>query len=95
MTEALATMTQTIWNSLSAAKRDQLRSNAGLSRQLIGLEGHRVEVVDHDGGIRRFIVGRSTGWIPCHTELKRRTSTGGVAANKEYRAVRDLGSARK
>ena len=84
----LTTMTQAIWNSLTTAERDRLRSNAGLTPQLIGLEGKRVEVIDSYGETRRFWVGRSAGWIPCHTEIKRRTSTGGFPASRTYKSIR-------
>jgi len=50
-----------------------------LTPQLIGLEGRRVEVEDKDGDTRRFWVGKSTGWCPCHLEIARRNSTGGPA----------------
>lgn len=50
-----------------------------LTKQLIGLEGQRVEIVDKWGEKRRFKVGRSTGWIPIHIELHNKRSTGGVA----------------
>ena len=83
----LAGMTQAKWDSLTPAQRDALRSDAGLTPQLVGLERARVEVVDHDGTRRRFIVGRSTGWIPCHLELKRRDSSGGHPAASSYRSV--------
>jgi len=52
---------------------------AELTPQLVGLEGKRVEVVDKWGEKRRFIVGRSTGWIPCHIEIPTRRSHGGPA----------------
>lgn len=83
--------------------QDVLRANVeetgeaaicGLSPQLVGLEGHRVEVVDPDGMTYRFIVGKSTGWMPRHLEIKRRDSTGGTAAMSEYQSVRDLGPVR-
>jgi len=64
------------------------RSSANLSPQLIGKEGRRVEVVTTYGETRRFIVGKSTGWIPCHLEITRRDSSGGGAADKEYKSVR-------
>jgi len=48
-----------------------------LCPQLIGLEGRRVEVVDTCGDKRRFYVGKSTGWVPCHLEIARVDSTGG------------------
>lgn len=44
---------------------------------LVGLEGLRVEVVDCYGETRRFQVGKSTGWIPCHLEISSSRSTGG------------------
>lgn len=53
-------------------------SEAELTPQLIGLEGKRVEVVDKHGKRRRFIVGKTTGWIPCHLEIARRNSAGGT-----------------
>jgi hypothetical protein len=64
-----------------------------LSPQLIGLEGHRVEVSAH-GETRRFIVGKSTGWIPIHLEIARRDSSGGGGASRTYDSVRDLGKVR-
>lgn len=64
------------------------RAKSGLSPQLVGLEGKRVEVVTEYGETRRFQVGKSTGWIPCHLEIARRTSTGGGAASMRYKSVR-------
>jgi hypothetical protein len=52
---------------------------AELSPQLTGKEGQRVEVTDSYGQTRRFIVGKSTGWMPCHLEIARRNSSGGHA----------------
>lgn len=66
------------------------RFTCELSPQLIGLEGHCVEVIDQFGDRRRFVVGKSAGWIPIHLELARRNSSGGMAAAREYRAVKDL-----
>jgi hypothetical protein len=66
------------------------RSCAELSPQLIGLEGYRVEVVTTYGERRRFIVGKSTGPIPCHLEIARRDSSGGIAAAREYKSVKAL-----
>lgn len=86
----LEDMTKKKWDSLTAVERDRLRSDAGLTPQLVGLEGCRVEVVDTFGERRRFIVGRSTGWVPCHIELKRRDSSGGGSADKSYKSVRVL-----
>ena len=56
------------------------RCNAELVPQLEGREGQRVEVIDCYNDKRRFIVGKSTGWLPCHLEIKRRDSTGGIGA---------------
>ena len=58
--------------------------------QLMGLEGWRVEVETMSGEKRRFIVGRSTGWGPCHLELNNRRSLGGDLAEKQYKTVRKL-----
>jgi hypothetical protein len=56
---------------------------------LIGLEGRRVEVVEADGQRRRFKVGKSTGWIPCHIELANERSSGGMAVMGEpFKSVR-------
>lgn len=60
-------------------QRNNLRCPAELTPQLSGLEGKRVEVVGCDGKRRRFWVGRSTGWMPCHLMIARRTSNGGPA----------------
>ncbi len=63
-----------------------------LTEQLIGLEGKRVEVVDCDGNTRRFIVGKSTGWIPCHLEIAKRNSSGGMAVyGAPFKSVRVVG----
>jgi len=88
---SLQGMTQQRWNSLSSAERDRLRSDAGLTPQLIGLEGWRVEVVDKYGDKRRFIVSRSSGWVPCHIELQKRTSSGGGAVyGAPFQSIRKL-----
>lgn len=77
-----------------ACEHDGEQAVAELSPQLVGLEGHRVEVVDRHGERRRFIVGKSTGWMPCHLEIARRDSSGGGAADREYESVTDLGRVR-
>lgn len=56
-----------------------VRCNIQLTDQLIGMEGQRVEVVDKYGQKRRFIVGKSTGWMPVHLEIAKRSSRGGPA----------------
>jgi hypothetical protein len=59
--------------------RTGARCDVELTRALIGLEGKRVEIAQPDGETRRFWVGKSTGWAPCHLEIARRNSTGGPA----------------
>lgn len=83
-------MTQAKWGSLSIIEREKARDLSGLSPQLKGLEGWRVEVIDKYGDKRRFIVGRSTGWRPCHIEVKSTRSHGGMAAMVEYESVRTI-----
>ncbi len=56
------------------------RCNTNLTPQLFGFEGCRVEVISTDGEKRRFQVGKSTGWMPCHLELANRRSSGGHSA---------------
>ena len=56
------------------------RADYELTPQLVGLEGRRVEVTERDGTKRRFNVGKSTGWAPCHLEIKTRRSMGGCPA---------------
>lgn len=80
-------MTQAKWDALSSSERDAIRDNSDLHPKLLGLEGWRVEVMDAHGERRRFIVGKSTGWRPCHVELARRDSPDGVAASFKYASV--------
>jgi len=54
-----------------------IRCNVELTPELVGREGKRVEVIDCYGEKRRFIVGKSTGWMPIHLEIKSKASTGG------------------
>jgi hypothetical protein len=90
MSATLEGMTQDRWSAMTPRERDELRSEEGLSPQLVGLEGWRVEVVTTYGETRRFYVGRSTGWKPCHIEVLRRDSSGGIGAEREYASVRRL-----
>lgn len=62
------------------AARTGQRCPAALTPRLVGLEGRRVEVLEPDGTTRRFTVGRSTGWMPCHLEIASKRSHGGPAA---------------
>lgn len=80
-------MTQARWDALSAEVKDKLRDNRGLSKQLIGLEGCRVKATDMRGVTRRFNVGKSTGWRPCHLEIHNARSRGGSPAEGQYRQV--------
>lgn len=84
-------MTPAKWDSLTPAERDALRDNGNLSPQLVGLEGWRVEVTTVGDGTKwRFIVGKSTGWRPCHLEISRRSAHGGHMARDRYGSVRKL-----
>lgn len=77
-------------SNMVKAKYDQsrFRSAVNLTPQLVGLEGRRVEVVTTYNETRRFNVGKSTGWIPCHLEVHNSRSSGGGAAEKQYQSVR-------
>lgn len=66
---------------------NKVRCDADLTPQLKGLEGKRVEVVDMHDATRRFRVGRSTGWLPRHLEMRGR-SYGGIPADLAYKSVR-------
>lgn len=81
-------MTQAVWNKMTEAQREAFRDYSGLSPQLKGLEGRRVEVVDDSGFTRRFNVGISTGWRPCHLEIYNRRCLGGGSACQHYKSVR-------
>lgn len=72
------------------------RSKSELTPQLIGLEGKRVEIIhEWKSGERettRFIVGKSTGFIPCHLEIKTRQSIdGGAVCLGKIISVRVIG----
>lgn len=80
-------MTQARWGALAPSERESQRDLSHLSPQLLGLEGWRVEAVDVRGERRRFIVGHSTGWRPCHLEIKTVRSRGGNPARSTYSSV--------
>ena len=72
-------------------ERTGKRSASELTPQLIGLERKRVEVVNCWGEKERFIVGKSTGFIPVHLQIKRRDSTGGMAViGSPFKSIRIL-----
>jgi hypothetical protein len=79
-----------------ANARTGRRAEGALTKQLIGLEGKRVEVVDSYGETRRFIVGKSTGWMPIHLEIHNRSSSGGMGAHgTPYKSVRVIPGGRR
>lgn len=57
------------------------RCLAELDPRIDQYRGRRVEVTEPDGAKRRFIVGMSTGWMPCNLEIFRRTARSGSAAH--------------
>jgi hypothetical protein len=78
---------------LSKAQRycaeQNTRCPVELTPQLIAYEGKQVEVVDCHGETRRFWVGKSTGWMPCHLEVKRSRNTDGCAVmGAPFKSVR-------
>lgn len=73
------------------ARKTGQRCAAELVLEFIGREGRRVEVVDCHGEQRRFLIGKSTGWMPCHLELATHRSTDGPAVTgTPFRSVRFL-----
>lgn len=66
------------------------RCPAALEPQLVGLEGKRVEVT-RNGETSRFIVGKSTGWMPIHLEIANRRSDGGPSVFGPFDSVRVVG----
>ena len=55
------------------------RSKSELIPEFIGNEGRRVQVVTSYDTTERFIIGKSTGFIPTHLEIKKSNSSGGIA----------------
>lgn len=55
------------------------KSQSELIPEFIGREGWRVQIVDKYGETRRFIIGKSTGFIPCHLEILKSNSSGGAS----------------
>ena len=54
-----------------------------LYKPFIGNEGSRVEIVYNWGDVERGIIGKSTGFMPCHILLKRCDSIGGGSILKD------------
>lgn len=77
------------WVKISST--DKPKDLSKLTKQLIGLEGQRVEVVDKHGEARKFWVGKSMGWQPVHLEMKTSRSNAGDPADQEYKSVRKIG----
>jgi hypothetical protein len=62
-----------------------------LTAELIPYEGKRVEVVNRWGAKSRFWVGRSTGPIPVHLEIKQRNSSGGMpVTGAPFQSIRQV-----
>ena len=78
------------WKAMPEREKEKHRDLSGLTPQLCGLEGWRVEVITEYDEKRRFIVGKSTGWKPCHLEVKTRRSMGGDCAEKSYKSIARL-----
>jgi hypothetical protein len=65
------------------------RSKSELNPKLIGLEGKRIQCKLY-GETVRFIVGKSTGYVPCHLEIKRIGSHGGGAITSNPNEITDI-----
>ena len=65
------------------------RSKSQLNPKLIGLEGKRIECNLH-GVKTRFIVGKSTGFIPCHLEIKTSRSSGGGSITSDPKEIHNI-----
>lgn len=67
------------------------RSSAELVPGLVKWERQRVEIEYDWGETERGIVGKSTGWIPCHILLKKKNSIGGagihISSIKEIKLI--------
>ena len=75
---------------LCTARRS--RCDVELTPQLVGLEHRPVEVVDNWGERKRFLVGKSMGFILIHLEIANRRSLGGPGVvGAPFESVRVLG----
>lgn len=69
------------------AARSDKRCNAELIPQFIGHEGQRVECTLYGERVR-FYIGKSSGWMPSHLEIKTARSSGGSAISAD--AVKNI-----
>ena len=67
--------------AINLAKQSGKRLVCGLHSRLIGLEGKRIEATIY-GERTRFIVGKSTGFIPCHLMIPNSRSHDGSAISE-------------
>jgi hypothetical protein len=87
---------QLLYTAEQICRERSIRCDIDLTPQLIGLEGKRVEVVDCYGKKRRFYVGKSMGWMPCHLEISRHNDiSGGCVTGGPFALVRVVGGKRK
>jgi len=68
---------------LHIAQNSGKRYNFDLYKPFIGHEGARVEILYTYGETERGILGKSTGFIPCHILLKQKRSNGGGAISND------------
>jgi len=79
--------------ALMKYRRTGWKSQSQLIPEFIGKEGQRVEVVTSYGETERYYIGKSTGFIPCHLEIKRNDSTGGRAVTGyPFKSIKFLGT---
>jgi hypothetical protein len=79
-THAAYNMYQLLIGVARAVNKDTgYRFSFELEPRLIGLEGKRVEVTSKDGVVRKFWVGKSSGFIPVHLEIEHKNDDGGGA----------------
>ncbi len=65
-------------------------SQSELVPQFIGREGARVEIVTEWGETRRFTIGKSTGFIPCHLAVSRKGQRFCDAIYGPFKSIRFL-----
>lgn len=84
--------------SLGKAKHEKTgwKSQAELTRQLTPFYGYKVEIVDCNNEKRKFIVGKSGGWMPCHIELQNVNSKSGPAVyGAPFKSVKTISQVKK